>query len=398
MDSKLIGGILLIVGTSIGAGMLGLPIAAAELGFVGSLIFLLVCWLIMVVGALYLLEVNLWLPINSNLISMAKATIGPLGQGLAWLTYLLLLYSLLCAYIAGGSDLFHNVLEASGLDLPLWVSSISFTLLFGFIVYGGIRVVDFVNRGLMFVKFGAYIILVLLLFPFISVDKLTAGNLTYLSSATVLTVTITAFGYGTIIPSLRVYFMGDARKLKIAIIIGSLIPLVCYIIWDAVIMGVIPLNGENSLINILNSPQSVSDLVNTLSKLIGKEFIIFFIKLFTSICVVTSFLGVSLCLTDFFSDGLQLEKKGYNNIIIHAVTFLPSLIIALYFPNVFIKALKYAGINCIILLVLLPAWMAWNGRYRRGIAEGFRVGGGKIFLISFIVLALILILRSVSGS
>ncbi|HSW71766.1 MAG TPA: aromatic amino acid transport family protein, partial [Gammaproteobacteria bacterium] len=31
MDLKLVGSILLLVGTSIGAGMLGLPIAAAQL-------------------------------------------------------------------------------------------------------------------------------------------------------------------------------------------------------------------------------------------------------------------------------------------------------------------------------------------------------------------------------
>src|SRR5438552_1817543 len=106
MNFKFVGGVLLIVGTCIGAGMLALPIATAELGFIGSCILLVVCWLVMTYGALLLLEVNLWMPQNSNLISMAKATIGPSGQIISWVTYLLLLYSLLCAYIAGGSDLF----------------------------------------------------------------------------------------------------------------------------------------------------------------------------------------------------------------------------------------------------------------------------------------------------
>ena len=47
MDFKLIGSILLIVGTSIGAGMLALPIATAQLGFGGSLILLFACWIVM---------------------------------------------------------------------------------------------------------------------------------------------------------------------------------------------------------------------------------------------------------------------------------------------------------------------------------------------------------------
>src|SRR3990167_3066784 len=142
-DFKLLGSILLIVGTSIGAGMLALPIATAQLGFVGSLILLFSCWFVMTAGAFLILEVNLWLPQNSNLVSMAKATIGPLGQIISWITYLLLLYSLLCAYIAGGSDLFHNLFVASQIPIPTWGASLLFTLLFGFIVYLGIRSVDY---------------------------------------------------------------------------------------------------------------------------------------------------------------------------------------------------------------------------------------------------------------
>ncbi|HEX4044321.1 MAG TPA: aromatic amino acid transport family protein [Gammaproteobacteria bacterium] len=393
MDFKLIGCILLLVGTSIGAGMLALPIAPAQLGFVGAIIMLFGCWLVMTLGAFLLLEVNLWLPQNSNLISMAKATIGPIGQILSWITYLLLLYSLLCAYIAGGSDLLHNLLFASGIEIPVWLANILFTLLFGLVVYLGIRSVDYVNRGLMLVKMGAYILLVILLIPFISPEKLSTGNMSYLTSTTALTVTITSFGYATIIPSLRVYFAGNVHKLKTIIMIGSLIPLICYIIWDAAIMGVIPLTGEHGLTAILQSSSSTSDLVNTLTLLASTESIAFFTKLFTSICVVTSFLGVALCLADFLADGFQLEKQGGNGLFIHFATFLPPLIITLFFPNAFIKALEYAGIYCIILLIFLPAWMAWCGRSQHQQAEGqhFKVPGGKFLLAAMMIIAAALI-------
>ena len=93
MRSNLLGGILLIGGTSIGAGMLGLPIVAAQLGFVGSVALMVVCWAVMIISAFLILEVNLWLPQQSNLISMSRATIGPVGQVVAWIIYLLLLYS-----------------------------------------------------------------------------------------------------------------------------------------------------------------------------------------------------------------------------------------------------------------------------------------------------------------
>ncbi|TAK75733.1 MAG: tryptophan/tyrosine permease [Gammaproteobacteria bacterium] len=386
MDFKLLGSILLIVGTSIGAGMLGLPIATAQLGFTGSLLLLFACWFVMTAGALLLLEVNLWLPQSSNLISMAKVTIGPIGQLIAWVTFLLLLYSLLCAYIAGGSDLLHNLLVASGITLKPWEASFLFTILFGTVVYFGIRSVDYVNRGLMFVKLGGYVLLVALLMPFISLDKLSMGNMNELTSITAITVTICSFGYATIVPSLRIYFGGNVRKLRTAIIIGGLIPLVCYIAWDAVIMGIISLQPDSS----------TSDLVNSLSGAVAKNSVTFFLKLFTSICVITSFLGVALCLADFWADGLQVEKKGVSSLFIHLLTFLPPLGIVLFFPNMFVQALAYGGVYSIILLILLPAWMAWKGRYHKKIANGYQVAGGKAllaFMVLFSVLMIVLGLK-----
>ncbi|EKD71731.1 MAG: hypothetical protein ACD_46C00112G0002 [uncultured bacterium] len=395
MDFKLIGSILLIVGTSIGAGMLALPIATAQLGFMGSLILLFACWFIMTAGAFTILEVNLWMPQNSNLITMARATIGPFGQLVAWITFLLLLYSLLCAYIAGGSDLFHNLLQSAGIPITPWLAAIIFTCLFGAVVYLGIRSVDYVNRGLMTIKLGAYVLLIALLMPFISFENITAGDFKYISSTTAIMVTITSFGYAAIVPSLRIYFAGDVKKLKLAILIGSLVPLICYIAWDAVIMGVIPLEGTKGLVSILQSKNSTSDLVNTLSNTMSNHAVTFFAKLFTSICVVTSFLGVSLCLADFLSDGLQREKAGISNVFIHALVFIPPLTIVLFYPSIFVTALEYAGIYCVILLILLPAWMAWRGRYHRHFTQGFRVPGGKIIPAFLILTSIGLIFKAV---
>lgn len=394
MDSKLIGGILLIVGTSIGAGMLALPVAAAEVGFPGALALLVLCWFVMTAGAFLLLEVNLWLPQNTNIISMAKATIGPIGQAIAWITYLLLLYSLLCAYIAGGSDLFQRLLANKGVAIQPWLASLLFTFIFGCVVYLGIRSVDYLNRGLMFVKMGAYFLLVVLLMPFVSLDLLAETQISGLTSAAVVTVTITSFGFAIIVPSLRIYFGGNVKKLKTAIIIGSAIPLLCYIAWDIAIMGVLPLNGDGSLSSILQSKNSTSDLITTLNSATSTASIAFFTKLFISICVLTSFLSVALCLTDFLADGLKQEKTGLSGLFIQLVTFIPPLMIVLFFPGAFIKALQYAGIYCVILLILLPAWMAWAGRYQRLFKGNFRLKGGKALLVLLMLFGSLVIIRS----
>ncbi len=389
---KLLGGLLLVVGTAIGGGMLALPIATAPAGFVNSSYILFFCWLLMTASAFLILEVNLWLPRNSHIISMARATLGNWGELTAWIVYLLLLYSLLAAYIAGGGDFFKSLLSLIHISSPDWLTIMIFTLVLGYVVYHGIRSVDLVNRVLMLAKLGAFVALVGFIAPHISFPKLTGGN--YQAMMASVTVAITSFSFATIVPSLRVYFHDDVKKLRLIIWAGSLIPLVCYIFWDMAIMGVIPREGSHGLIEMLNSGRSTSEFVNQLSQLLNLETISTCARAFTSVCLLTAFLGVSLCLSDFLADGFNMEKVGKNKLIISAATFLPPLLIVFFYPGAFIKALSYAGIFCVILLALFPALMAWRGRYTKKIAKGYQVWGGKPLLILITVLSVAIIIYS----
>jgi tyrosine-specific transport protein len=380
MNSKLLGGILLVVGTTIGAGMLALPVATAQLGFWWSTALLTACWAIMTASAFLLIEVNLWFPANSNLISMASATLGRFGRGLTWIVYLLFLYSILAAYISGGGDLFHYLLAISHIQIPLWVASILFTAAFGFIVYFGIRVVDYMNRGLMSIKMGAYFLLVLLLLPFISLTRLGHSDLPHFTASTGITVSIVAFCCGMIVPSLRAYFGEDVRSLRQAIFFGTLIPLLCYIAWNLVTMGILPLSGPYGLQKMLHSASANSDLLTALTTLAHSHAATLFANCFVSVCMTTSFLSVSLCLSDFLADGLNIQKKGSGNIVIFGATFLPPLAVVLFYPDAFLRCLHYSGVYCVILMILLPAAMAWRGRYHWAMAHHYRVRGGNILL------------------
>ncbi len=398
MHSKLIGGTLLMIGTTIGAGMLALPIATSQLGFFGSIIMLVSCWAIMTTSAFVFLEVNLWLPPNTNLISMAGATLGKSGQALTWVTYLVLLYAIISAYIAGGGDLFHYLLATSGIPVPLWLAATLFTAIFASVVYLGIRAVDYVNRGLMFGKMGAYLLLVLLIFPFVSSVNLSDGNLKHLLAPSGLTVTAVAFGSLMVIPSLRTYFDDDVASLRKAIFIGTFIPLLCYIAWDMVIMGVIPVSGTPGLQEMLHSASANSDLLHALTTILQKESVTTLAKFFTSICMATSFLSVSLSLSDFLFDGFNVAKRGMGNVFVYALTYVPPLAIAVFYPDAFIRALKYAGVSVFILMILLPPLMAWRGRYHCDLAmDATQVRGGKFLLGLLVVFALLMIGFGIEG-
>lgn len=360
MISKFIGGVLLIVGTSIGAGMLALPIANAELGFWYSTLWLIGCWVLMTAGAFLLLEATLYVPVGSHMTSMAAAMLGKWGLLVTWLSYLLLLYALLCAYISGGTDVFQGLLAKISFTPPFSLLATLFTLTWGFIVYLGIREVDWVNRVLMFGKLGIFVLLIFLIFPFSKTTLLatSSGKLIHPS----VMILITSFGYAIIIPNLRDYFKNNIPSLKHLIIIGSLIPLICYIVWDAIIIGTIPSHGQNGLINLIHSSQATSTLANTLSNVVNNATISSLFNAFTAICMLTAFLGVSLALMSFLRDGLKFQTTGTEGLLLFIFTYLPPLILVLFFPGAYLYALNYAGYLCCILLLILPALMVWNGR------------------------------------
>lgn len=384
---RLFGSILLIIGTCIGAGILALPIITAAGGFYYSCVLLIICWFISTCAAFYLLEVNLHFPANSNIISMAKQTLGAPGQILAWIIYLLLLYSLLAAYLAGGSDIIGEFNSLLHLHLPAAINTILFLIILGAIVFRGVRAVDWTNRGLMLTKLAVFFLVCGLSVHHVSSAKINA-HLSLSGELSAIMIVITAFGFSIIIPSLRVYLKSNVLHLRLAVLISSLVALFCYLFWIFAVQGNL---SQTSLALMANSSHTVSDLTDALSHQLNHPILTSLIHLFTTICILTSFLGVALSLSDFLSDGLQIKKQGHGNWILFLATFLPPLIITLLMPSVFINALKYAGIFCILLLILMPTWMAFRIRQRSSTSHYQVIGGNKLIFTVLIVSLLLLI-------
>ncbi len=391
MNSKFIGGLLLIVGTSIGGGMLALPVANAATGFWHSSIFFLLCWAIMAMGAFYILEVNLYLPPGKNMLSMAHSTLGTPGLLITWLCYLTLLYTLLAGYISGGADVMGGLLHKLHIQLASWQLILLFTVLFGAVVYHGIRAVDLLNRVLMCAKLGVFVLLLCLITPYAHTENLHTGEFKYITGP--LMILITSFAFATIVPNLREYFNDDLQSLKRVIFFGSLTPLICYLAWDAVIMGSLPTTGNHPLTSLMDSAHPTSSLAEMISYTIQNKTISAFFNFFTAICMLTAFLGVALCLISFLADGIKIEQKGYQGMVLFVLTFLPPVTAVIYYPAAFMHALKYAGFLCVILLLLLPVLMSMYGRKRY--SSSFVVPGGKLCQLLVLLMAVLLMIIAI---
>jgi tyrosine-specific transport protein len=357
---KFFGSILLIIGTSIGGGMLALPVATASGGFFWSAICFIVCWTIMTAGALLILECLQPLPIGSNMISMARHYLGRPGEMAIWFLYFALLYSLLGAYISGGSDVLSNVLQQIHIQLPNSFLPCVYTFSFSLIIYSGIKWVDYVNRGLMFGKLGAYAVLVLVIAPFVVPQHFTHGHFKNLLPN--FSILITSFGFASIVPSLRDYWQNDIKSLKKIILWGSLIPLLCYLIWNFVIMGAISPNSPHNLAQLMQSSHAISGLGQGLGETTKSSLILKLFGVFSAVCMLTAFLSVSLGLFDFIADGFHLKKTGKQGTLTLVLTFAPPLIMVILNPGIYLKALNYAGIFCVMLLLLFPILMTWQAR------------------------------------
>ncbi len=394
MDTKIIGGTLLIAGTAIGGGMLSLPIVTVHGGLYNSSILFVCCWVLMTFTAFLTLEANLWFPDKSNIVSMAKATLGTTGSIICWTIYLLFLYSLIAAYISGGQDVLSGLLSTIKFHMPSWLISIIFTIILSSIVLSKARAVDIINRVLMAIKIFVFLAITSIALKHLHLPEIhhTDPTLTFPSIA----VIITSFGFSIIIPTLRSYFEDNIRQMRIAILVGSLIPLLCYLIWEITIFGSLPIEGKFGLKALSELTFPVTGLMKSMDYSYNQPYVKYFFKIFTSICVCTSFLCVALSTYDFVADGLYktniINIEKLHSFLVPAIVFLPPLLLVVFYPKIFLCALNYAGLLCIILQVLMPTCIVWRGRYVKKYNMIYKVSGGKLTLLFTMIISIALII------
>ncbi|MCE5319309.1 MAG: tyrosine transporter, partial [Parachlamydia sp.] len=376
---------LLVAGCCIGAGMLGLPILSGMAGFQPTLVMFILSWLFMVATGLLLLEVNLWFPDDVSLVTMAGRTLGGLGKAVAWGGFLFLFYALMVAYIAAIGELISDFsLLLFHVQMPSWFGSLIGALLFGIAVYLGTGAVDAWNRYLMIGLVVSYALLLILGSQ--HVDRELLKHRDWPAVVVVIPAMIISFGYHNLIPTLKTYLEGDLPRLRLTILIGTAIPLIIYLFWEWLILGLIPVEGAGGFREALGQGEMTT---RALKNAVGSSWVVDLAHAFAFFAIVTSFLGVALSFVDFLADGFHIKKDARGKALLCGLVLGLPFIFALIYPKIFLTALKYAGsFGAVTLFGLLPAAMAWMGRYRRGI-KGVRVlPGGRFSLILIIAVAL----------
>ena len=221
---KQLGGVSIIAGTAIGAGMLGIPFAVAAVGFKISVLLLLAVWMIMYSTAMLLVEINTSQPLGVDMDSMAYNLLGKYGKFFNLTFYLLLLYSLLTAYIFMGGGLFSEyLLKPIGLDTSN-LAKVLFCVIFGYCIFMGTKATFYVNKFFLFLKISAFVLFVAFAAKSVNTSLLESNNLGCKYMLFAIPILVTSFGFHIVIPSIRNYYKNDVVFKKV-VLVGAITPL-----------------------------------------------------------------------------------------------------------------------------------------------------------------------------
>lgn len=388
----------LVGGTCIGGGLLAFPVVTGISGFIPSMLMMFLCWLFMTISALLLLEASLWMKEGAHVITMASELLGKYGKIVSWIFYLFISYCSLVAYTAGGG---HQIAEASqpllGFSISKELSCLIFVVVFGIITDLGTKIIGRVNAVLFIAMIAAYIALVTMGIEEVKSHFLFRSyNWSY--SLMSIPLLLTSFSFQTMVPSLTPYLKGHAKMLRWAIIGGTTIAFIIYLIWQWLVLGIVPIEGPHGLANALIKGEPATTF---LRKITESPYLAMVAEYFAFFALVTSFLGIALGLFDFLSDGLKIQKKGWGKIALGLLVMVPSYFFAAYFERIFIVALESSGgFGDSVLNGIIPVLMVISGRYYQKRKGDYQVGGGKVLLgavLIFFIFTLVLEVLLITG-
>jgi tyrosine-specific transport protein len=422
-DGSIAGASLLFAGTAVGAGMIALPAETLNAGFIPSISGLSVCWLFTYVTSMLTLEAS-WLACTQNedesgdinngggFLSISKLSLGVTGEVITAALFWFLLTAIVVAYTAEGGQLiaqFAKEFTDTTTIISPTVGSLLFASCFASFAIAGTSRVDILNRVFVLGLVATFIVIVGTISPFVQVSNLVSQSDWTVVYPAGISIGILSFGAQNVVPTILQYLNYDPQKTQKAILIGSLIPLFLYTIWETVFLGIIDASTVDS-----NS----MEVVNVLGQ-IGGTTMTDLVELFSICAIGSSMAGASVSLVDFFVDALGLLSKDgstsktekmqavHNNTVgtgtrtIAAIfALVPPVLISYAFPDVFLTALEEAGLlGGVSLYGILPALCLLSLRSADNSSETKampgRLGGGKATLFALLTISSALVLPEI---
>lgn len=320
IDKRFYSAVAVLIGGVVGVGVFGVPFAFAKAGFLTGFLFLAGLTLFTLITNLAYGEIILRTNRTHGIVGYAGIYLGDFWKKVAFFTFVLGAYAALLAYIIVGGEFLANIFSwqfffSSG------TLSFFFFLAGALAVAGGLRAVATIDVLMSFLYIAGVGLILAWGLPHITVDHFTTFNRDYWF----LPYGVLMFALaGSSVVLQREVLAGEENRLKKAIIWGTLIPAVIYLLFSLAVVGV---SGGDT------SPEAFSGLRSFLG---GR--IIWLGSVFGLLAIFTSFLTLGDVLRESFRHDFHLKK-----VWAWLLTILPPWVMFNMGADNFINVISLAG-------------------------------------------------------
>ncbi len=307
-----------LTGCVIGAGVLGIPYVVVRAGFWTGMLVILVVGFAMLLLHLLMGEISLRSSKPHQLAGYAEVHLGKVGKYLMMVSMVIGVYGAMLAYTLGVGESLLSIFGGSE-----WLWMIVFYVVMGVLLYGGLKVLEKSELWMEGVKLFILIFILIVLFSssYFSPSRLAGFSWKNL----LLPYGVILFAYiGTAaIPEVREELGKFRSLLKWAIVFGTLIPMLVYLLFTFAVVGV----SGNFTTDVATI--GLASLFDGLGV---------FLNVFAILAMATSFVALGYALRDMYRIDFGLPRWEA-----WALTMVvPAVLIALG-ANSFIGALQVAG-------------------------------------------------------
>ncbi len=278
-----------LVGSTVGIGLYGIPFTFQKAGFgVGLLFLIAIAGLILLRNLLYG-EVVLRTHQRHQFIGYSNKYLGAVAKKVNLFIFWVAVYGSLVGIIIISGSFLSNIFH----DFSSSTFSTLFVVIASILVYLGLKTVSKFDLFMMLL-FGAVVIFVAIA----GTGHIAAGNFNFeVGELWFLPFGVILFAMDSIsgVPLVRELLVGNEQKYKKALIWGTLIPAIFYLLLTFIVVGV---SGE------FTSPDAISGLLNSL----GPK-VVFIGSLFGFLTSSTIFLNVATALKESFQEDFHFKKQ-----------------------------------------------------------------------------------------
>ena len=231
MKKEVLEAIAILIGTIIGAGVLGIPYAIYKAGFFTGLLVIILLGFSVMISYLCLGEVILRTKGVHQLSGYARKYTGKIGEYLTTFSMIGGINGALIVYLIGEGRSLSAIFGGSEL-----IYSILFFIFGSTIVFFGIKLLAKLELYLTSILIG-----VIMLMFFLSFKMADLSNLSGFSLKNILIpygVVLFAFLGAAAVPEINEVLVKDKKGMKKALFIGCLIPLIVYILFATITIAV----------------------------------------------------------------------------------------------------------------------------------------------------------------